>query len=68
MEKFKARTRVRGEVGYYLAAWTRGNVTKTYIVRFLEGPHKWKAYTEPNVAIASDEQWKLKGENNAIQA
>ncbi len=62
MRKFTARTRLRGFVTYYQAEWMifedgRGRV------RFIEGPLDGK-YSLDEVAIASDEEWKLKEPNN----
>ncbi len=62
MKTFQARTRLRGFTTYYEAEWIifedgRGRV------RFIEGPLDGK-YSLDEVAIASDEEWKLKEPND----
>lgn len=48
---FIARTRRRGEIDYYAAAWELDQHDDThYHVTFVDGPHKGETYPEEEVA------------------
>lgn len=56
MSNFYARTRLRGEISYYRAAWLDNCFgDHKYGVRFEEGPHTGKVYPESKCKIAKEE-------------
>ena len=61
MSNFYARTRLRGTIDYYKAAWIdHGN---HYLILFNEGPNAGKYFREDECAIALDEASKKKMNN-----
>lgn len=59
MNSFVARTRVRGEIGYCKARWTKSANFPFFMVRFLEGEHKGEEFAASDVAIAADDKHLL---------
>lgn len=60
MKTFQARTRLRGEIDYYKATWTKDNNLRSgYRVHFDEGPHKGERHGADFCAIAKDEEYLL---------
>lgn len=56
MNSFVARTRVRGEVDYCKARWTKPADSLFFVARFLEGEHKDEEFWASDVAIAVDDK------------